>query len=464
MWNKRIGIKNPMVVNSVWKQIDLKEVPECVSLGDDVTFTSTSCSNQFYDNIRDDGCFIIYFPVQLSSNKLVIKSLTIDSETQNSTVKHLMDVKLNSGSTDLFALGCKLSDTGMLWICITNHNKVIGIDLDELEIKYEFEIPTPKDICISASDEYTLYVAGSAEKFDSNSNILLNMKLQHVSTMDKSSHAVGKTGVIYCIDCERNNVREIATDLRPLMGIYCTPNYLYFSVPFSIHRISILTLRDDMEKLVKIETIWAVKSLYLNHPKPTDSHELTASLPATIGAWDLNKLLVPFYRDIITQDSIVSGKNVEEEKKTVTSRTWSQFFLSFLGGSKSSMSATVSPEDASDLERVYSTTDVQNNFKFVLYNAASTTMDYYSLPMKSITWPTGVEFDGHVTEMRRYGGRVILVNYRSKHVILIKDSLLMNSMQACQAATKAYIASDFGKMVVQPVEDEDTVATAVTAK
>ena len=117
---------------------------------------SCSCSDKF-DIIRNDQNKNVYFPV-LSKEKLYIYQVSINKEVDNVTV--LMQVILKDGTEKLSCYGSKLSDQGILWLCIFNLNMVIGCDLNTKKVIHEFvNIPAPNDLCLSKTDSNIIYCA-----------------------------------------------------------------------------------------------------------------------------------------------------------------------------------------------------------------------------------------------------------------------------------------------------------------
>jgi hypothetical protein len=99
----------------------------------------------------------------------------------------IMDVVLSSGISEISCYGSKLSDDGIMWLCLFGLNMIVGCDLKSGSVVHEFQdIPCPNDLCFDHSNQNIIFVAGGAE---------VDMDISEVfsSALDKKSKEGGDT-------------------------------------------------------------------------------------------------------------------------------------------------------------------------------------------------------------------------------------------------------------------------------
>ena len=240
-----------------WHEVSPKK-KEWVYLGDDVTFVESSNGNEEYDKFRNDGKAKVYLAVQLRETTTAIKCISwdINDKQKISLVAEdiIPQVRLPDGSTEVTIFGCKVSKTGMLWLCAFDRNFVLCYDLNVKPVptlKYQVQVPAPNDLCISTTNENIIYVAGGlASNYQSSFLRSLVIKGSNVPTF----------GEIYRVDCAKfipPLADIVVPDLHTMSGIYCTDNFIYFTELYTLRRFPIRALKRPVaERRDLVEELW----------------------------------------------------------------------------------------------------------------------------------------------------------------------------------------------------------------
>ena len=233
---------------------------EWICLGDNVTFLESSGGNEEYDRFRNDGKSKIYIAVQIECRYTAIKCISWDKNENKSTKSSVKvediipQVRLPDGTEKMTIYGCKVSNTGMFWMCAFDSNLVLCYDLNVKPIptlKYQVQVPAPNDLCISTTDERVIYVAGGlTSNFDSSILRSIFIKTSNIPIF----------GEIYKIHSGRfiPPIAEIVIpDLHTLSGIYCTANYIYFTELYTLRRIPISACKQPrQQRRALVEDLW----------------------------------------------------------------------------------------------------------------------------------------------------------------------------------------------------------------
>lgn len=382
-----------------------------VKLGDsdDIDFIESCACNDIYDAVRKDGHKNIYLPV-LKQGKLIIFQWSVNSNKDKA--EHVMDVALKDGTTALSCYGSKLSDTGILWLCIFNLNMVIGCDLNSKKVVKEFvNIPCPNDLCLSKIDSDLIYVA-CGTSFKAKTNGL--MHFQFVSGLkenkaggtdgDKDVVNVASFGQICSISIASGGVQTVHKKVNALAGIECSEKSLVFTQLYNFCEKDIQLLTPSNMN-IKAQQVW--------HGTAVGDGKY-CYLSDNISIFDKHSFLSAIYRKVDGQSGLLM------ENRDISACGWlmgkiaticiNLMTCTFNGGLSN-------PEVA----LVFSEQDEFKDCCFLIFNEETKkTWHYKFAPPKQV----GVKFDGHVTHAQRHGDKIVFINFMSSHFLVLDDSIV----------------------------------------
>jgi hypothetical protein len=243
-----------MLMSKPWNTVTLKpEGYRFVSLnvttgtGSDVTFVESVACNRDWDAKRKDGKAMVYFPTS-SNGQLSVRAFDVNEQLPVTSL--VMNVSLGHDCpSDLSSYGSKLSADGILWVCVFNANKVVGIDLKSKSVKSVLsDIPCPNDLCFDSADPNILYVAAGT-----------GVTVPFISTRCSGESLLAAfpvTGRIYKIDiaaCTSKLALE-GRGLHALAGIGCSNGTLLITQLFEMRTISTSAISRD--PLAPTAAVW----------------------------------------------------------------------------------------------------------------------------------------------------------------------------------------------------------------
>jgi len=343
----------------------------------------------------------VYLAVQNESMKVSIRSINVSDDSVE-TDTFVMNVSLLDGTDKVTVFGSDLTDDGILWLTIFNFNKIIAVDLVKKELKHQFDdIPCPNDLCISMENPHIIYVAGGSD-------------IDIPQTGSKSSSdelAVTPVfGHIFEINSKDKTVKNVhSSGLSTIAGI------------------------GELDNTILVSELYDIKSMKKNtsfHSKPTivwqgtsiDDGEL-CYLTDNIKRWDEYRATIAIYRTISAA-----------EKEIMENR-----YLSLFGWSCGKALTCIhncftgAPNDLNNAELLiaFSTGDVFVDVCFLIFDTRNNRPYHFKLDHKKLNIPPHVEFDGHVTHVSHHANKIIFVNFKSDHIMILDDKEVndvLNSM------------------------------------
>ena len=198
-----------------------------------------------------------YYPVQRPSPDDPQRKVThIYAIEHATTLRHIAGpVALRDGTTDLIPFGSALSSQGLLLLCITNKNILIGFDLERLETENHHEttetvrphveipgIPTINDVCFDPRDESIVYTVGGQT---------------NIFPLPPFKYNDSAFGVLYRTKLDRegttytHKTQRIAKGMTTLAGVKCLHGRVYLSQLYNILEHDIDNPKHPMERVWK---------------------------------------------------------------------------------------------------------------------------------------------------------------------------------------------------------------------
>ena len=373
-----------------WITLSNYSTTQFKSLSDFGFIESCACNPQF-DILRNDNKHNIYLPVKDKDEKLSIRSIDVSNDELTSDT-FIMNVILLDGSDLLTCFGCDLSDNGILWLCIFNYNKILGVDLLKRTVSYQFDnVPCPNGICRSLIDSNLLYVCGGAS---------IRNPFNSPDAKDDTIAVAPTIGVLYMLNIKDVSCKTIMSKgLDSQAGIVELKGKLFSSQLYDI------VLKEGNH----IKRIW-------DGTKVGDGGKCYLSDNLTI--WDDRRFVSSIYRSIPT-DSLIGLKN-----KQLALAGWSMGKL--ITSISNCMTCVPNNElDNAELLMSFSTQDVFTDTCFMIYDVVNKQPMHFQLDHSKLNIPANVSFDGHVTHVCHYHGKVIFINFKSCHILLIDDKQIL---------------------------------------
>lgn len=378
---------------------------------DDIDFIESCACNDKFDDVRNDGNKNIYLPV-LQKGKLVIYMWSVNKHTD--TAEHIMDVALSDGTVTLSCYGSKLSDTGILWMCIFNTNMVIGCSMTSKTLVKEFlNIPCPNDLCLSKTDPDIMYTA-CGTSFKAKTNGLLHIGLRENKAGgtdgDKDVVNVASFGQICSINIKSGQVETVHSKVNALAGIECSTDHLVFTELYNFceKEASKLTPGD---KGVKATQVWhgtdvgGGKDCYLSD---------------NITIYGEHSFLSAIYRKVDAKSGALM------ENRGISAAGWLMGKVATI--CMNLMSCTVDGGlENPEVALVFSQQDEFKDCCFLIYDEQSKEVHHFRFsPPKQ----DGVMFDGHVTHAHQHGDKLIFINFMSSHILVLDASIVSDAKAA----------------------------------
>lgn len=363
----------------------------------DFSFIESCASNAKFDKLRNDGMSNIYLAVQNKDMKVSIRSIDVNN---NSVVTDtvVMNLSLQDGTDELTVFGSDLTDDGILWLSVYNVNKVIALDLVKKQRIYQFDdIPCPNDLCISMEDPNIIYIAGalksSAEKLAVTQQLAVTPVFGEIYMINVKNKTVKNT-----------NINSLAT----LAGIAELNNTIVVSELYAI-------------KTIKTNTFFHRKPAKVWHGTSIGDGEL-CYLSDNIKRWDEYRATVSIYRS-------VSKSEVELMENS---------YLALFGWSCGKVLTCIyncftgAPNDLNNAELLisFSTGDVFVDVCFMILDTRNNHAYHFKLDNEKLNIPPHVEFDGHVTHVQHHGDKIIFINFKSDHIMVLDDTEVNNILNS----------------------------------
>ena len=364
----------------------------------DFYFVESCASNTQFDILRNDGMSNVYLAVQNKDLKVSIRSIDVNDESVIADTV-VMDVKLLDGTDKVTVFGSDLSDDGILWLAVFNQNKVIGLDLSKKELRYQFDnIPCPNDLCLSTEHPHIIYVAAGEA---------LNIDLPDYLSSKKGSYeelAVAPVfGQIFEINTKDGIVKNTNTSgLGTLSGIGELNHTIVVSELYDIKTIKTNTFfRRRMRPVKAWQGTCVGDGLY-------------CYLSDNVTRWDDCRAAVSIYRRVLTPE-------VEAMEHS---------YISLIGWSICKALTclyncfTGAPNELNNAELMMSlsTADVFENVCFLILDTHTNLPYHFRLDNTKLNIPPDVEFDGHATHVQHHANKIIFVNFKSDHILIMDDA------------------------------------------
>ena len=340
----------------------------------------------------------IYLAVQNKDMKVSIRSIDVSNDSVV-TDTMVMNVSLKDGTDEVTVFGSDLTDDGILWLSAFNVNKIIALDLVKKELIHEFDdIPCPNDLCISMQDPNIIYVAGGSD-VDMPKMSLKSSEQKLLVTQQLAVTPV--FGQIYAINMKNKTVKNTnIKSLATLAGICELNNTIVVSELYAI-------------KAIKTNTFFRRKPAKVWHGTSVGDGEL-CYLSDNIKRWDEYRATVSIYRS-------VSKAEVEVMENR---------YLSLFGWSCGKAVTCIhncftgAPNELNNAELLisFSLFDVFVDVCFMILDTRNNRPYHFKLDNKKLNIPPHVEFDGHVTHVQHHAGKIIFINFKSNHIMVLDDT------------------------------------------
>lgn len=388
-----------------------------VSLGKHTSFVESCACNANFDPNR------IFVAVQSQQNKLYVKSL--DVTNPGAGFQDVMQVTLDqeqnrrsdarSGSfthedhtspqarkheahdtTELTCYGSKLSDNGILWMCIFNKNMVIGVDVTKQVLHRAFaDLPCPNDLCISKTTPDTLYVVCGTSMHVAQSSKLFKFTKAAGNRLELNVPAYGQIIMLDVSNGARSKVK--LKKLGTLAGIESSDRSVYFTQLLDMCKIA-----EPISQQRQYSVAWQGNSIGSGRK---------TYLIDNVSKWDNDKFLGAIYRSVNEASARLMRSRILQAQgwsiaKAITSTV---HFVRCQGCDAASNSEVL-------LE--FSEQDVFTHCCFAIRDDLSGQIWNFKMAPPSVP---EVAFDGHVTHIQRHAGRLIFINFKSDYVLLIDE-------------------------------------------
>ena len=388
------------------------------------SFVESCTSNANFDKLRNDGMSNIYLAVQNKDMKVSIRSIDVSNDSVV-TDTMVMNVSLKDGTDEVTVFGSDLTDDGILWLSAFNVNKIIALDLVKKELIHEFDdIPCPNDLCISMQDPNIIYVAGGSD-VDIPKMSLKSSEQKLAVTQQLAVTPV--FGQIYAINVKNKTVKNTnINSLATLAGICELNNTIVVSELYAI-------------KAIKTNSFFRRKPVKIWHGTSIGDGE-QCYLSDNIKRWDEYRATVSIYRS-------VSKAEVEVMENR---------YLSLFGWSCGKAVTCIhncftgAPNELNNAELLisFSTGDVFVDVCFMIFDTRNNRPYHFKLDHKKLNIPPHVEFDGHVTHVQHHAGKIIFINFKSNHIMVLDDMEVTGILNSV-ASTK-----DIANPVAGGIKDE----------
>ncbi len=289
---------------------------------------------------------------------------------------------------------------------------IAGIDLVKQEVIHEIlNVPCPYHICICQSNPDYLYVTcGSSFEF---SEALLDRHDFDRNPQSQSTLQAEAFGCISIIHTVSERVTKVHnTYLSSLSGIECSDKELYYTQLFEVCKVEHQFIdEDDCVVKAKPDVAWTGSSVGMRDK---------CYLVDNISKWDENIFLATIYKSIS-----LSAENTLRKKYLAPRMQYlwklKTGILNYLFSAQNNIATTVV-----EIPQAFNDTAEFSDCCFMLYDSVLDRV--WNMKMAVPTVPDVVDFDGHITHVQRHGGKLILINYKSKNVLLVDESAVIDEM------------------------------------
>lgn len=451
----------------------------------DFQFVQSCACNSKFDERRGDGSKNIYLAVLSADQRLSVRSMDVcyssDADTTTTTDSFIMDVALMDGTDQgLVCFGSYLTDEGILWMCIFNHNKVIGVDLITRQLKHQLNnILYPNAIIRSTKNSNLLYVGGGSNhrspfiKDDASDNAAASSNTAAAS----SSPDASSLGRIYELNMVANTCTSIECgQLTTVTGLATigADDMLLVSQSQNIVVVSsnssscMIDTAGSKEEPAKV---W-------NGCSVDDSS--ACYIIDKFSKWDDFKVVAAIYRKIPTGRRLFTAGSMhdhddDDNASTVPAGLTSWLMACMMNCFSNSCTDEVKESSicSADLLKPLSEDDRLDDVHFLIFDSSDCRPYHFKLDHRLFNAPEGVDFDGRVTHVQRHGGRIAFINFRRNHVMIIDDAEVAgiinqfaNSIDDVVRENIDYLTSAFGVLEAKldwKLQQKDEVIESLTA-
>ena len=146
---------------------------------------------------------------------------------------------------------------------------------------------------------------------------------------------------------------------------------------------------------------------------PTVGLNAVEYLADNICTWDQNTIVTPFYREVSATEGAIMQSETAAYLGWSAMKILTNIFHFF---EKKKVDVDMS---SAEVSMWFSDLDVFPDCRFMTFDERSCSTRHFKISMADN--PPNVKFDGHVTDVRRYGGKGIFVNFKSKYVLFVSD-------------------------------------------
>ena len=386
-------------------------------------FVESCACNEKFDIDRNDGKKNIYLAVQSEDMKISIRSIDVSNPNATGDTVEVPTVALRDGTDKLTAFGSRLSDSGIMWLCIFNRNAIIGVNILTKRVDYEFNnVPCPNDLCISTVDPGLLYIAGGASVRNP-----VNLK----NSSDDTLAVMPPVGRVYTIDVRRANTPVKifhSKNLHSLAGIEELNGKVFISQLYEVRSIDGIkakqggAIRGGASLSSLPASMWHSSKSTVTWQGTEVGDGENCYLSDNMSQWDDSIIATSIYRKI-------GAESVAAMKESFISTVgWSVGKL--LTTCANCVTGAPNALDNGELLMDFSTQDVFPNVHFMLFDSITNRKWHFNMDNEKIpNKPEGCKFDGHVTHVARHGGKVIFINFMSDYVMLMDDSAVLDVMK-----------------------------------
>ena len=137
-------------------------------------------------------------------------------------------------------------------------------------------------------------------------------------------------------------------------------------------------------------------------------------LADNICTWDQNTIVTPFYRQASFIIRVLLQNIAAAYICWVFMKILTNIFHFF---EKKTIDFSMISAEVSSW---FSDLDVFPDCRFMTFDERTCSTRHFKISMADN--PPNVKFDGHVTDVRRYCGKGVFINYKSKYVLLVSDT------------------------------------------
>ena len=384
---------------------------------DKFLFVESSCANNEFDKLRNDGEARIYFPVQVEGGRVFIKYFNIlDPEAE---VVNVMQVILKGKNGDIITVfGSKLSSKGIIWLAVFDKNCIVGIDVTTKELIHQFDnISSPNDLCINQTNEDIIIVAGG-------SRIPLPFTKQN-----KTCLSTPTVGLITRIEVLTGRIRYYHSgNLHSLAGITDLNGQTYITQLYEMRSAKTEQIVENTySRSLRSDVVWEGNQVQYIEQSKEDLYYLSDN----ITKWDQDIICVACYRSIEAKAVKVMKNAILATFSWIVGKIMTNLYNFFTFN----CTKVCSWDDPAVLLE-FSAAHEADQIGFFLFNTKNNHKSHYSFNSKQLIKSKNIEFDCNVTHVERHAGKIAFINFKFEHILFLDESAVTNIASSTSIAAK----------------------------